>query len=116
MKGIEHISIIEKHSNGPKRAAPASGIALWRNSIQIYEYLGILPRLEEVGAYLQKNINYFDSSGVSLAKAPPSFHEEYPIICLQREDLQSALVDHLQEDTEGAQILFLNGICVSLLT
>lgn len=116
MKGIQHITICEKHTNGPKRAAPASGIALWRNSIEIYSYLGLLPRIESVGAYMSKNINYFSKTGKILAKPSDSFTQDFPILCLHREDLQNILVEFLEDcnKDKGAKVDFINGAdCIS---
>lgn len=117
MSGIRHVTIFEKHPLGPLRAAPASGIALWRNALSCYDQLGLFPKLQNIGQLMNYSINYFDAQGRVLAAPPRWFSERIPILCLQREDLQAALVDHIVHTTKPNQTVeFKNGATILKIT
>ena len=59
---------------------------------------------------MQKQINYFNPNGVSLAVPPKSFTETCPILCLHREHLQEVLVDSITGNDNGPKIIFNNGV------
>lgn len=70
------------------------GIGLWRNSLSCFSKLGILPNVVKHGRFLD-TMAYLNESGLRLASPDESFSERYPILGLQRSDLQRELVESI---------------------
>ena len=88
--------VVIERSSEVKRSSAGGGLAIWPPSQEVMHRLGVLPRLEQEGAYMAEP-GYFDRAGRRLARPSPYFGQRFPILCFERDALVAALADRCVE-------------------